>query len=268
MISFFKTLFAKLRPIEQLYVSYDSGGRRKPTIVLLHGIAASSSSWNNLLKELDTKNNRVIAIDLLGFGQSPKPKACKYTVDDHIKYLRKTIKTLKIHGKFKIVGHSMGSIISSRYCLYYPEKIESVFLLSPPIYIDKSELKSVVERGRTDFFMRIYKFLSEQKNFTIAASDRLRKLLNVQSGMEVSELTWNSFRLSLINTIVKQNTYNDIKNLIKPVHIIYGSLDEFLIQESIDSLKGQNQITVTKLTAVDHVISPRFAKEAANQIAK
>lgn len=268
MLLAFKHLFSTFIPIQSLYVAHDSGERKKPTIVLLHGIAATSSTWDNLLKELDLKNNRVIAIDLLGFGQSPKPENCEYTVDDHIKYLRKTIKRLKIHGKFKIVGHSMGSIISSRYSLYYPRQIKEVFLLSPPIYIDKVELKSVVERGRTDFFMNIYKFLSEQKNFTIKTADRLRKLLNVQSGMEVDSLTWDSFRLSLINTIVKQNTYNDIKNLIMPVHIIYGILDEFLIQESINNLNGQNQITVTKLMAVDHVISPKFAKEAAAQISK
>jgi len=268
MIGFLKTFFTKFHPIETLHIAFDSGGKNKPTIILLHGIAATSSTWNNLLKELNVVNNRVIAIDLLGFGKSPKPEGCNYGVDDHIKYLQKTIKKLKIKGEFKIVGHSMGSIIASRYCLYYPWHIKEVFLLSPPIYIDKGELKNIIERGRTDFFMNIYKFLSEQKDFTINVSNRLRKLLNIQSGMEVDESTWGSFRLSLINTIVKQNTYNDIKNLIMPVRIIYGALDEFLIQESIDSLNGQNQITVTKLAAVDHVIGDKFAKEAAVQISK
>lgn len=268
MFGFFKKIFTKFRSIETLYVAFDSGGKHRPTIVLLHGIAATSSTWDNLLKELDIKNNRVVAIDLLGFGKSPKPDNCQYTVDDHIKYLKKTIKKLKIHGDFKIVGHSMGSIISARYALYYPRHIEKVFLLSPPVYIDKIELKSIFERGRTDFFMNIYKFLSEQKDFTIKTADRLRKLLKIQSGMEVDESTWKSFRLSLMNTIVKQNTYKDIKNLIMPVHIIYGILDEFLIQESIDNLNGQNQISVTKLMSVDHVISSKFAKEAAAQISK
>ena len=268
MIGFLKTFFTKFQPIETLHIAFDSGGKHKPTIILLHGIAASSSTWDNLLKELDLVNNRVIAIDLLGFGKSPKPENCEYSVDDHIKYLRETIKKLKIKGDFEIVGHSMGSIIASRYCLYYPRHINTVFLLSPPIYIDRGELKNILERGRTDFFMNIYKFLSEQKDFTINVSNRLRKLLNIQSGMEVDESTWKSFRLSLMNTIVKQNTYNDIKNLIKPVRIIYGALDEFLIQESIDSLNWQNQIIVTKIPAVDHVIGVKFAKEVAAQISK
>lgn len=266
MLKFLQKIFSFFQPIDALHVAYDSHTKHKPTIILLHGIAASSSTWDNLIKELDVKNNRVIAIDLLGFGKSPKPENCEYTVDDHIKYLRKTIKKLKINGKFKIVGHSMGAIIASRYCRRYPFKVKSLYLASPPIYVEKTNLKSFIEKTRTDFFMNTYKFLSEQKDFTIKGAAYLRKIFNVKSGMEVDEKNWQSFKKSLINTVINQTIYEDIKAINGPINILYGALDEFLIQESIDKLNNVNQIKVTKINFVDHLISPRFAQEIAKSL--
>lgn len=266
MFKFLKKIFSFFQPIDSLHVAYDSRVKHRPTIILLHGIAASSSTWDNLIKELDVKNNRVIAIDLLGFGKSPKPENCEYTVDDHVKYLRKTINKLKINGKFKIVGHSMGAIIASRYCRRYPFKVKSLYLASPPIYVEKTNLRSFIEKTRTDFFMNAYRFLSEQKDFTINGAGYLRKIFNVKSGMEVDETTWQSFRKSLINTIVNQTVADDIKTMSKPVDILYGVLDEFLIQESIDKLNNVNQIKVTKINFVDHLVSPRFAQEIAKSL--
>lgn len=266
MLRLIKKIIGRLKPLQPLHVAFDSGGKYKPTIVLLHGIAATSSTWDPLIKDIDTKIYRVIAIDLLGFGLSLKPTDCEYNVDNHVAYIHKTIKKLNIAGPFKIVGHSMGSIIAAKYCLRYPKEISSVFLLSPPIYINSNESQTIMARRQTDFFLIAYKFISQKKKFTITYSQHLRKLLRIKSGMEVDEDNWNSFRLSLKNTIVHQNTYRDITMIEKPVKIIYGSLDEFLVQENINSLAGLNHVTITRLIAVDHSINTRFAKEAIAQI--
>jgi len=139
MFKFLKYLINTLKPIQSLYVAYDSGGRQKPTIILLHGIAATSKTWVPLIKELNTDTHRIIAIDLLGFGKSIKPTDCKYTVDDHTMYIRKTIKNLRIKGKYKIVGHSMGAIIAAHYCNLFPGDISKAYLLSSPLYRDDPE---------------------------------------------------------------------------------------------------------------------------------
>lgn len=267
MFSYIKLFLSKLNPIKPLYVAYDSGGKRKPTIVLLHGIAATSRTWGLLIKELDLKKYRVISIDLLGFGKSPKPINCKYTIEDHIKYIRKTIKKLKISKPYKIVGHSMGSIIAARYCRIYSDDVDKLYLLSLPLYFKDDDLHTKISRKHTDLFLKIYDYISQRKQFTISSSRNLRKFLRINDGIEVSDETWDSFRLSLQNTIIKQNTYDDINNLITPIEIIYGALDQFMVQENISKLAIFSNVNVTKLNFVDHSINSRFAKKVAEIIA-
>ncbi len=266
MFKFLNGLINKFRPGYSLYVAYDSGGRRKPTIVLLHGIAATSKTWDLLIKQLDTDTYRVIALDLLGFGQSPKPITCDYNVDDHVASVRRTLRKLKVRRPFKIVGHSMGAIISARYCRLYPRDVKRAFLLSPPLYPKDSELHTNISRTRTDLYMNAYDFLSENKDFTINNSQILRKLLRIGDGMEVNEENWYGFRRSLRHTIIKQDAYDDIKNLNMPVNIIYGTLDEFLIQKIVNQLAVSRNVRITKLQTVNHMIGTKFAKEVARQI--
>lgn len=267
MFSSIKLFLNNLRPIKPLYVAFDSGGKRKPTIVLLHGIAATSKTWGLLIKELNLNKYRVISIDLLGFGGSPKPVNCKYTAEDHVRYIRKTIKKLKISRPYKIVGHSMGSIIAARYCRMYPGDIDKMYLLSLPLYFKDDGLHTKISRKHTDLFLKIYNYISHKKRFTISSSQNLRKFLRINEGIEVSDETWDSFRLSLQNTIIKQNTYDDINNLNTPIEIIYGALDQFMVQENISKVSIFSNVNVTKLNFVDHSISARFAKRVVEIIA-
>jgi len=246
-------------------VAFDSGDRRKPTIILLHGIAATSKTWVPLIKELNTNTHRIIAIDLLGFGKSIKPTDCKYTVDDHTMYVRKTIKKLRIKGKYKIVGHSMGSIIAAHYCNLFPSEIDRAYLLSSPLYPNDPE-SNIIAQKRKDLYLKAYEFILQNKDFTINNSQFMRKLLRIEDGIDVNENNWNSFKLSLQNTIIIQDAYNDIKNAPISIHIIYGAMDEFLVPESIDKLAKFNHVTVTKLLAVNHLLGARFASVVAKQI--
>lgn len=262
-----KRFIDQLRPIRSLHVAFDLGDKNKPTLVLLHGIAATSKTWNYLIEEINNGDYHIVALDLLGFGQSPKPTSCEYTADDHIKYIRKTLKRMGVSKPFILVGHSMGSIISARYCRYYPKEVKRLYLLSVPLYLDDRHSQSVIARKRTDIYMSAYDFLSKNREFTLNNSKFIRKLLRIDdSVLNVTEKNWNGFRLSLRNTIIKQNTFDDISNLNIPVNVIYGALDEFAVQESLNKLALLKNVKITKLPAINHIIGSRFAKEVARQI--
>ena len=266
MLSFIKSFFNNIFAVRTLYVAFDSGAKNKPTVILLHGVAATSGTWDLLIKELDANKNRIIAFDLLGFGQSPKPNNCEYLIDDHIKYIRRTIKKLAIKKPYTIVGHSMGSIIAARYSQIYSKDIKATFLLSLPLYLAKTKSNKSFSDMQTDIFIKIYKFLLDNKNFTIKHSQRLRKFLRVDDGMNVTEENWEGFRLSLKNIIINQDTYGDIKYSKKPIEIIYGDLDEFLVQKNINKLTAFENVNITRLHLVDHLIGTKFAKIVAQKI--
>ena len=265
MFKFVKKVFYRLGLIKILNVGFDSAGRDKPTIVMLHGIGATYRTWDGLIKELSADEYRLIAIDLLGFGDSPMPVDCEYNVESHVKYLRKTLKKLKIKKPFKIVGHSMGSIIAAHYCHLYPKDIQAAYLLSLPIY-SKGDKDSAISNKLTDFYLKAYKLISQKKDFAIKYSKHFRNILRIKDGLLVDEKTWHSFSLSLQNTIIRQHVYYDIKNAKLPVHIIFGSLDEFLIQENVYKLEKFKNVTITKLAGVNHTINKRYAKSVASII--
>lgn len=262
-----KRIIKHFLPSDLLNVAFDSGGHDKQTIVLLHGIAATSKTWDYLIKDLDITKYRVITIDLLGFGNSPKPIICNYSVDDHCEYLHRTIRDLNIRKPFLLVGHSMGSIIATHYYSQNKRDINGLFLLSLPLYIKYPEFKQTfLSEKQTDIFIKIYDYLSSQKDVAIKYSQKIRSFLKVYDGVEVNEENWNSFRMSLKNTVIKQDTYAEIKDSRVPVNIIYGVLDNFVVQKNVDYLAKFNNVLITKLQAVHHLVDKRFAASAAKQI--
>lgn len=251
----------------ELFVSVDSGDRHLPTIVLLHGIAATSKTYENLVNIIDTSKYRVIALDLLGFGQSPKPKNIRYSVDDHIWAIQNTLNKLGVKKPFVLAGHSMGSIIAAHYTHLYPHNVRKLFLLSLPLYktSDKSP-QTIISRKQTDVYLAIFDYMAQQKDITIKVSQKIKKYLKINDGMDVSSETWNSFRLSLKNTVVNQNTYEDISSITCPIKIIYGTLDSFLVMANIDNLADNSNIRITKIVGAHHSINHKFAAEIYNQI--
>lgn len=267
MISPILNILRSLKPAPLLYVAIDNNNNQPETIVLLHGIAASSTAWQPVVDRLDQEKYRIITLDLLGHGLSPKPTNCLYSADDHVKSIRRTLKRLNIPTPIQLVGHSMGAIIALRYYQSHPRKITALHLLSPPLY-SKREISSrrSITKLKTDMYLEFYRLLSTKKGFTLNASRNIRKILRIKEAALVTEDTWQAFRMSLTNTIVHQFAYEDIRNTDIPIHITYGAADEFLIPKNIDSLKKQKNVQIAKLSGIRHIIGVRFAKKVIEQI--
>ena len=111
---------------------------RKPraTVVLIHGIGSSSLMWRRLMQsKLVAKDVRVIAIDLLGFGKSPRPHWKTYDVATQTKSLATTLLAEKITGPVVLVGHSLGALVAINYASSLPNiLVKSLVLCSPPLY--------------------------------------------------------------------------------------------------------------------------------------
>lgn len=266
MFNLLKKFLDDLKPISPLHVAFDSGGKDRPVIVFLHGIAATSKTWDVLLKEIDPDSYRIVLIDLLGFGKSVKPVDCEYNVDDHVKYIKGTLRRIGVRKDFILVGHSMGSIITSHYCAKYPKHVKRAYLLSLPLYPEDIKNQKGLPGRLTDFYINAYNLLCDNKAFTIKNSSRLRKILRINDGIDVSESTWNSFRLSLKNTIINQDVYGELKTVKIPICVIYGLLDQFLVIDNMKMLANLDNVKLIRLTAVDHSVGVRFSKAVVKQI--
>ncbi|MEX0717981.1 MAG: alpha/beta fold hydrolase [Planctomycetaceae bacterium] len=79
-------------------------------LLLVHGFGASIYSWRFLVDEL-AKTRRVIAIDLKGFGDSPKPLDDAYTLRDQVALVSAFIRERELRN-LTLVGHSYGGGVS------------------------------------------------------------------------------------------------------------------------------------------------------------
>ncbi len=105
---------------------YRTAGRG-PVLVLLHGITNSSASWEPVL-ELLARDFTVIAPDLLGHGDSAKPRG-DYSLGASASLLRDLLLALG-HQRATIVGHSLGGGIAMQFSYQFPERVDRLVLVS------------------------------------------------------------------------------------------------------------------------------------------
>ncbi len=105
------------------YVQMGSG----PVILLLHGLACDHTTWAPVMESL-ARTHTVIAPDLLGHGESDKPRA-DYSVGGYANGMRDLLTVLGIDSA-TVVGHSFGGGVAMQFGYQYPERTDRVVLVS------------------------------------------------------------------------------------------------------------------------------------------
>ena len=126
-----------MREIPKLYADVSGSGQ---TVVLLHGIFSSGRYWDKVTSLLEA-DHKVIAIDLLGFGKSPKPRSGRYDYDDHIAAINKTLEEHNVNEPFILIGHSMGALIALRYSVKFEKRVQKLILTNMPVMIGLRQVR-------------------------------------------------------------------------------------------------------------------------------
>lgn len=251
-----------LRKPPLLHVAGDTG--QGPPVVLLHGIASSSVTFENVVPLL-VDRHRAISIDLLGFGGSPAPADAEYTIEEHVAALRRTLRTLRLR-RIVLVGHSMGALIATRYAATYHRDVSRLVIVSPPVYVTPTEIAAPFDRAAMDGYLRLYEFLRANKQFTMRAAAGLARLSPIKNLLDVSEKNWDAFVRSLEKSIESQTTVSDLAQVAAPIHLVYGTLDPLLHPAGLRIVESLRGVTAHKVQGVDHVIRPRMARVVATAI--
>lgn len=108
------------------------GDRTAPTLVLIHGYTASLFVWHKVAPLLADAGFHVIAVDLVGFGYSEKPRWFDYSIQSQARMISRFMNRLGI-GRATLVGSSYGGAVASTICLDYPEYVEKLVLIDAVI---------------------------------------------------------------------------------------------------------------------------------------
>lgn len=110
-------------------IHYLDGGEGE-TVLLLHGIFAEKEHWVEFARTL-TKEYRVVALDIPGFGESSRREDASYEYPEQVRRLDLLVERLGL-GPVHVAGNSMGGTLAALYAIEHPERVRSVAFIGAP----------------------------------------------------------------------------------------------------------------------------------------
>ena len=110
-------------------LAYRRAGAGEP-VLLAHGITTYSFLWEGVLSRLAaTGRYDVVAVDLLGCGDSDKPLEASYSIKSHADLLGRFASALGL-GRLHLVGHDLGGGVAQIMAVRQPGLLRSLALVN------------------------------------------------------------------------------------------------------------------------------------------
>jgi len=106
----------------------EAGDVNAPAMVLIHGFTSSTLVWSKVFLRLAEAGYRVIALDMLGYGYTDKPRNGEYTIEGQARLVIRLLDALGIPRAI-IVGSSYGGAVAATCALDYADRVEKVILI-------------------------------------------------------------------------------------------------------------------------------------------
>ena len=126
-------------------ILYRYGGTGEP-MLLMHMNPRSGDEYRELMPML-AQHRQVLAMDMLGFGDSDKP-ARMYTIEDYAKTVIALLDGLGIE-KISILGNHTGAFIAGEVAVRYSDRVDKLILSNAPAFgeMGKARLSELFEKG-------------------------------------------------------------------------------------------------------------------------
>jgi len=233
------------------YLLHIEQAGKGPPVVFLHGMIGSSSYWRYFLERTPLAH-RLIAPDLLGFGDSPKPATATYSLESHAASIIYTLEQNGVREPFVLVGHSMGALIALRLARAYPKKVRKLILCGMPIYTSAAEARKVITgSGIVPKLMTEGPAARAVCAFMCRFRPLVRKLLPLyypqlppEVAADSTKHTWYSYSRSLTAIINQQNVLTDLRQLNVPAVLLIGSRDKLMKYENLARIPRRVEVRV------------------------
>ncbi|HAP35437.1 MAG TPA: alpha/beta hydrolase, partial [Bacteroidetes bacterium] len=260
-------------------ISYIDEGKGEQTIVLVHGLASNGGFWRYNIAEL-SKQHRVIAVDLPGYGKSDKG-IYSYSMSFYADIISGLLDQLNIP-KVVYVGHSMGGQIGIHFSFRHKEQMEKLILVAPagiePFSRgDGDWLKSVMtidfvkktpeDRIRANLAMNFFSY-----------DDKYEWMVEERSRMAKAK-DFEDFCYAVIRSVhgmLDEPTTKRLNAITVPTHIIFGENDGLIPNPILHGGSSRDvakiaeeanpKFTVTFISDAGHMVQMEKAEEVNGAI--
>ncbi|WP_227369914.1 alpha/beta fold hydrolase [Halomonas sp. M20] len=217
--------------VEGHRIAYQEMGEGSP-LLLIHGIPTNKLMWRKIMPKL-AENYRVIAPDMLNYGESDMPKDADVSINAQARIFVKLMDALGISSA-DMVSHDIGGGIGQLISVNDPERvrrqvlIDSVCFDSWPIPEFESLLEPGVEEATSveEFIGIMHDFMPKGVHNPEVITEELK---------EIYIKPWNSaegkaafFRnMRRLNKEYTQAIADDLKNIEIDTLVLWGDKDNF-----------------------------------------
>lgn len=229
-----KSKYAQVGPYRIHYLVGGDG----PPLLLLHGHPSRALEWAPILPQL-TRAHRVIAIDLLGYGNSDAPDI-DYSVATQTDMVAQLLDVLGIP-QTDVLGFSLGGWVALKLAVDHPERVHRLVLVdnaglkfSTPLTADSYTPKTLAE------FRKLEALQSNRKLPDFVARDIMRIL---------QEKAWVFRRVAASGLSFRYALDGQLANVRMPVLLIWGKEDRLIPYEV--ALRLQRELPQAKLIGLE-----------------
>lgn len=221
-------------------------GRSGSPILLLHGFMASNRYWGRAFDRL-AADHRLLAPDLLGFGESPKP-AAGYGPDDHADAIAATLRELGIEEPALVAAHSFGTLVALRLAVRHPRLVRAIVALGPSLYPDpetaRRHLADIDPMGglltlESPLARRACIAFHEHPGFSSVVVRLLRPGLPAPIARDTASHTWASYWESIEKVLLPAEGEAWIRETRVPIRLVEGEDDRVVEPRFLRELAGR-----------------------------
>jgi pimeloyl-ACP methyl ester carboxylesterase len=201
-----------------------------PDVLLIHGLMSSSAMWQRLRQHLEHQY-RFWAVDLYGFGESPRPDPAEsLDINRHLELLLEFCarQHLRPHG---IIGHSMGGLLTLKLALAQPDLTQRLALLAPVVTgrytLDLHHL-ALSSLGKTTVALTKPLWPLTQQVlgplFTRPTHWYVEAATSERIVRELQQASWEASTAAILS-IPEHNLETDLPRIQQPTLVVVGSAD-------------------------------------------
>lgn len=196
-------------------------------LLLLHGFPATRHLWSALIQPLAKAGFRVIAPDLIGYGESEAPPGVRIDMASQANWMWALLEHLHL-ARITLIAHDVGTAVAQLMAVSAPQRVRGVALLNG-VFSDEWGMQSIssIQAWNETEARRLFPVLQRRLGKNVALREMLSAYEGEKGGLRLIRASRDLDPRQTVGMAER------LRATGVPASLLWGESDEFL---SIDAV--------------------------------